>query len=119
MGAGFRPFLLYLTLFDISGILGQMSRSICYACRPKNMPHLGDYYFPDGFPKGSSNCTGKYNYQTGDIDEHGKAFHICYTEAQIRKQYETWGFFAPFIPLYVVQYQLPLPVEFIDISLNI
>ena len=69
------------------------------ASRPgSKMPHIEDFYWPDGIPDGSSN-TKPYGDKSEYVDSEGKNFWICYTEAQIQRQCQQNGFFSPYIPL--------------------
>ena len=70
-----------------------------YACRPSDMDHIGDYYYPDGLPKQSSDT--KDGWQSEETDQNGNVFYICYTKEQLDNQINKWGFFAPYFPLYV------------------
>jgi hypothetical protein len=69
-----------------------------YYCRPlEKTAHFGNYYWPDGIPKGSSHTADQTEYS----DANGNHFFICYTQEQVLDQVKRWGYFAPFIPLMV------------------
>lgn len=68
-----------------------------YAVRPQGMARIGDTYWPDGIPQGSSHPAHNDHF----IDSVGAGFSICYTADQIHLQLLRWGFFSPFIPLTV------------------
>jgi hypothetical protein len=64
------------------------------------MAFFGNCYWPDGFPKGSSNVY-PYGERNKYHDSEGNHFWICYTEDQIIAQYEKMGAFCPYFPLMV------------------
>jgi hypothetical protein len=67
------------------------------ALRPFLLPHVGNYYFPEGLPRKSSHPVVDSVYQTLD----GEEFHICYTMAQVDRHFDTFGIFCPHTPLFI------------------
>lgn len=67
-----------------------------YFLRPFNMARIGDYYYPEGMPVGSSEPVLRDSY----TDQHGQRFYICYTQTQVQDHIkQRYGIFMPFIPL--------------------
>ena len=60
------------------------------------MPHIGDYYWPDGLPDGTSHTQHKIKFE----DQEGRTFYICYTLDQIYSQVNKWGYFSPYMPFF-------------------
>ena len=65
------------------------------------MAHIGDYYYPEGIPVGSSYPDDiKYDF----LDKTGKKFWICYTKKQMEKHRErNFGICFPYMPLIITQ----------------
>jgi len=66
-----------------------------YAVMPVGMDRIGNTFWPDGIPKGSSKPAHYDRY----VDSHGVEFSICYTQAQIEAQVKRQCCFAPYFPL--------------------
>lgn len=69
-----------------------------HACRPLKMARIGDNYYPEGLPKGSSVPVSR----SGFVDQEGKQFWICYTQPQLDGHLKrNCGIFCPYMPLFV------------------
>lgn len=54
------------------------------------------------FPNGKVNSDDTSNIECIKyIDENDIAFYICYTQNQILNEVKNYGFFSPFIPLFI------------------
>lgn len=68
-----------------------------YSVKPYGMQTIGNTYWPDGLPTGSSKPAWKDRH----VDSMGMEFFICYTQEQIDAQVARQVVFAPFFPLMV------------------
>lgn len=68
-----------------------------YAIMPSGMDRIGNCFWPDGIPTGSSHPAHKDRF----VDSHGVEFFICYTQAQIEAQVARQCCFAPYFPLLI------------------
>ena len=65
--------------------------------RPTNMYNIGDFYYPEGSPIGTSEPV----YMAATLDADNKRFWICYTQSQFDMNVErNGGIFCPFIPFH-------------------
>jgi hypothetical protein len=61
------------------------------------MARIGDCYYPDGLPRGTSAHLTKFEF----TDQDGQVFWIVYTKEQIDVYMAAGEVFAPYMPLFM------------------